>query len=100
MKRFKGELRFPARPWMALTTSEFVGEDMEIMWANFKDTHGLYLPKLDAFIGYNVDGELLTGKPPIQMINGLWVLMEDPSKIVKNVDIKLSDLVLKIIEVK
>lgn len=83
---------------MALATTEYISDSQEIMWADFKDTHALYSAELEAFIGYNSDGQLLSGKTPLLMVNGLWILQEDPEKIKSRNDIKSLNLMLKVIE--
>lgn len=83
---------------MALTTIEHVGINKEIMWADFKDTHALYSERSNSFIGYNIEGQLLSGLEPLYLVDGLWILKEDPKKILKYLDLKSSELTLKIIK--
>lgn len=90
--------RVPKRPWMALCTAEYVSLNTEIKWADFKDTHALFFPKAQRFVGYNRDGMLLIGKPELVMVDGLWLLEEDPELIQKFKDEPAINLMLSIIK--
>jgi len=96
LRPFAGNL-VPKRPWMALCTSEGVNLQSYIMWADFRDTHALYLPKAKRFVGYNRDGFLLIGKSECRMVDGLWLIEEDPELIMRHSEEPAMNLVLQII---
>ena len=83
---------------MALITAEYVDKSATIMWADFKDTHALYHPRAERFVGCNQDGMLILGKPHPELINGVWILVEDPDLIGKYSDLPAFSLVLKVID--
>lgn len=83
---------------MALLTAEFVGKDAVICWADFKDTHALFHPKIGKFVGFNTDGFMMFGTNKIIMKDGLWLIEEDINSIVKYQDVSASELSLALIK--
>jgi hypothetical protein len=95
MRAFNG--RFPKRPWMALLTAEAVSRNCPMRWADHRDTHALYHSESGRFVGLNIDGELLLGQEGIRMVDGVWILQEDPEMLKKYLNLNPLNLMLQII---
>ncbi len=63
---------------LALLTAREIVESNQIMLADFRDTHALVYKKTGHFIGLSLTRGIRLGGHPIQMIDGVWYITEDP----------------------
>ncbi len=82
---------------MALLTAEAVSRNCPMRWADHRDTHALYHSESGRFVGLNIDGELLLGQEGIRMVDGVWILQEDPEMLKKYLNLNPLNLMLQII---
>lgn len=89
----------PSDNMMVLLTVPDLMDGVSFQVADFKDSHAVAYTKTGNFLGLNRSGGIRLGKPPIEMIDGIWYLQEDLKAQQAHPDLEISaaDIALRLI---
>ena len=89
----------PSDGRLVILTVRDIGEDSQVMAADFRDTLALVYKPTGSYIGAGMFGIRL-GKRPIEMVNGIWIMPENSDLLRVHTNVRLSPDMLSLEMIK